>query len=184
MRAALLARARNLLAALVVFVAVVSPLAIALAVSVGGVATTLATPNDALLATDPAAAQAAAAYVLAHERSGDLTLGSPQVVWPLDQPDDAAGQPRPLYAADLLQTLAYSGQPAAFYPGGLPRARWAFAVSLDRARYVIVDNLLRRLAAPGEVGNLAPLLATVEAWPIVYQRGEYTVYEHPSGASR
>ncbi|HEY7832395.1 MAG TPA: glycosyltransferase family 39 protein, partial [Ktedonobacterales bacterium] len=165
MRAALLARARNLLAALVVFVAVVSPLAIALAVSVAGVATTLATPNDALLATDPAAAQAAGAYVLAHERSGDLTLGSPQVVWPLDQPDDAAGQPRPLYAADLLQTLAYSGQPAAFYPGGLPRALWAFAVSLDRARYVIVDNLLRRLAAPGEVANLAPLLATVEAWP-------------------
>ncbi|HEX9413919.1 MAG TPA: glycosyltransferase family 39 protein [Ktedonobacterales bacterium] len=172
-------RARNAAAALVVFVVVISPLAIALAGDAAGLATTLPTRDDAVLATAPQDAQAAAGYVLAHARPGDLTLGSPQVVWMLDQPEDARGRTRPLYSADLLQTLAYQGRAAAFYPAGLPPQRWAYAVSLGRARYVIVDDLLRRLAAPGQVDGLAQILAAVETWPLVYHHGEYALYERP-----
>jgi hypothetical protein len=147
-------------------------------------ATTLPTRQDATLATSPADARAVARYILAHARAGDVTLGSPQIVWMLDQPDDALGHPRPLYAADILQALAYAGQSAAFYPAGLPRSRWVFDVSLGHARYVVVDDLVRGLAAPGEVPGLARLLAMVKPWPVAYQRGEYIVYERPGSASR
>lgn len=183
-RAAAFARGRTALAALVVFLVVVSPLAIALAADAAGLATTLPTRQDATLATSPAAAQAVAGYILAHAHKGDVTLGSPQIVWMLDQPDDAHGHPRALYAADILQALAYAGQSAAFYPAGLLRSRWVFDVSLGHARYVVVDDLVRGLAAPGEVPGLAGLLATVRSWPVAYQRGEYTVYERPGSAGQ
>jgi 4-amino-4-deoxy-L-arabinose transferase-like glycosyltransferase len=172
-------RPRALLGALVLFVAIASPLAVALASDAAGLAGTFATRNDAVLATAPAETEAAARFVLARARPGDLTLGSPQVVWMLDQPDDAHGARRPIYAADLLQAVAYQGQGAAFYPAGLPRGRWAYEVSLSRARYVIVDDLIRRLAAPDQVAGLVPLLATVRAWPVVYHLGEYTIYQQP-----
>jgi hypothetical protein len=172
-------RARNLAAALLVFVVVVSPLAIALAEDGFGLAITLTTREDGFLGT-PSDARAAAAYVLAHARPGDVTLGSPQVVWMLDQPDDARGQPRAIYGADILQALAFSGQAAAFYPAGLGPARWAFDVAPDHARFVIVDNLVRQLAAPSQVDGMPVLLRTVETWPVVYRRGQYTVYERPA----
>ena len=173
------ARWRTSLAALVVFVVVVSPVAIALATDAAGLASTLSTPNDAIVATSPADAQAVAAYVLARARPGDVILGSPQIVWQLDQPDDVTGHPRPIYGADLLQSVAVTGEPAAFYPAELPPSRWAFDVSLRHARYVIVDSLVRELAQPSQVAGLAQLLAEAESWPAVYQRGEYTVYQRP-----
>lgn len=98
----------------------------------------------------------------------------------LDQPDDASGHPRSIYAADMLQALAYQGHAAAFYRAGLPAHRWAFPVSLAQARFVIMDSLLVRLSAPNEVPGLASMLATVRAWPVVYRRGDFTVYANPS----
>ncbi|HEV2238034.1 MAG TPA: glycosyltransferase family 39 protein [Ktedonobacterales bacterium] len=172
-------RPRALLAAAVLFVVIASPLAVALAGDAAGLASTFPTRNDAAIATAPAEAQAAARFVLAHARPGDLTLGSPQVVWLLDQPEGAGGGTRPIYGADLLQAVAYQGHAAAFYPAGLPRGRWAYDVSLARARYVIVDDLIRRLAAPDQVPGLIPLLGTVGAWPVVYHHGEYTIYQRP-----
>jgi hypothetical protein len=172
-------RPRALLAALLLFVVIASPLAVALASDAAGLASAFPTRNDVAIATVPSEAQEAARFVLARARPGDLTLGSPQVVWMLDQPDDAKGASRSVYAADLLQAVAYQGHAAAFYRAGLPRERWAYDVSLGGARYVIVDDLIRRLAAPDQVSGLAPLLATVRAWPVVYHHGEYTIYERP-----
>jgi hypothetical protein len=160
-------------------VVVVSPLAGALAGDVAGLASTVPTRNEVAIAPTPAEAQAAARFVLARVRTGELTLGSPQVVWLLDQPEGVTSVPRPIYGADLLQTVAYQGHAAAFYPAGLPRGRWAYDVSLMRARYVIVDDLIRRLATPDQVAGLIPVLATVRAWPVVYHHGEYTIYQRP-----
>jgi hypothetical protein len=47
-------------------------------------------------------------------------------------------------------------------------------------RFVIVDNLARQLAAPGQVDGMPALLRAVETWPAVYRRGQYTVYERPA----
>ena len=55
-------------------------------------------------------------------------------------------------------------------------------MSLGSARYVVVDDLLRALAKPGQVDALGPLLQQVEQWPIAYTNGQYTVYERPGSA--
>ena len=161
-------------AALLAFLVVVSPVGIALASDVSGLATTFTTRQDAVLAS-ASDAQTVSRYVTAHTRPGDLVLASPEVAWLFDGPDATHG----IEGADLLQTIAQSGRAAAFYPSGLAASRWAYDVSLDRARYVVVDNLLRSLATPDEEPALVPLLRQVESWPVAFAVGQYTVYERP-----
>ena len=160
---------------LIVFVVVVSPVAIATASDAAGLASTLATRQDAQL-TIPADTQAVANYIYAHAQPGDLTLASPAVAWMFDGPPNAPS----LRGADILQLLAQSGQAAAFYPAGLSADRWAYRVTLGAARYVVVDDLIRQLAAPNQLPALIPLLRTVERWAAVYIRGQYVVYARPS----
>lgn len=168
-------RLAKLAATAAVFLAIVSPVGLAVATDTAGLAGTLNTHQDALLAT-PADASATIAYVLAHAHPGDLVLASPTLAWAFDAP---ASSPS-LKGADLLQTLAQSGQSASFYPAGLPASRWSYDVSLASARYVVVDKLLRQLAAPGQIAALAPLLRQVQRWPIVFTSGQYTVYANPA----
>ncbi len=124
-------------------------------------------------------AQATIDFVLARARPGDLTLASPQIAWAFDEPEDAHGRTLDVRGADITQTVAYGGQAAAFYPAGLPRSRWAYDISLGQARFVIVDDLLRQLSAPDQLPALAPLLKQAENWPVVFQCGQYVVYERP-----
>jgi len=169
-------RAIRLAAATIVFLVVVSPVGLSLASDAAGLASTLPTRQDELLAT-PNDADATARYVFTHARAGDLVLASPEIAWMFDQP--AAPAPATL-GADLLQTLAERGEAASFYPAGLPASRWAYDTSLARARYVVVDNLIRRLARPDQVTTLKPVLAEAQRWPAVYTSGQYTVYERPA----
>jgi hypothetical protein len=171
-------RLSRALGTLLLFVVIAAPLAMAGASDAVGLSGTLTTPQDALLAP-PADAEAAQAYILTRARAGDLILASPQLAWAFDQPVDARGHATGIEGADITQTVAYGGQVAAFYPAGLPRDRWVYDVSLARARYVVVDDLIRALAAPDQLPALAPLLARVERWPVVFQRGQYVVYERP-----
>lgn len=131
------------------------------------------------LLVQPADAQATIQFTLAHAQRGDLVLASPQMAWAFDQPVDAQGRPLGVAGADVVQTVAYEGQAAAFYPAGLPRGRWAYDIAPSAARYVIVDDLLRQLAAPDQLPALAPILKQMERWPVVFRRGQYTVYERP-----
>jgi 4-amino-4-deoxy-L-arabinose transferase-like glycosyltransferase len=167
-------RYARLLAALVVFVAIVSPVALVLATDAAGLATTLPTRQDALLGT-PADARAVAHYVFAHAAPGDLVLSSPEMAWMFDSPDRS---PR-TRGADILQTLAQSGESASFYPVGLPASRWAYNVSLSSARYVVMDNLLRQLAQPGQLPALESVLQEAQSWPRVFSRGQYVVFRQP-----
>lgn len=168
----------RMLMALLVFLVIGAPVALAGANDVVGLAGKLVTPQDSLLAT-PADAQTTIQFTLAHARPSDLVLASPQIAWAFDQPEDAQGHALGVSGADIVQTVAYGGREAAFYPAGLPRLRWAYDVSLSQARFVIVDDLLRQLAAPDQLPALSPILAQVERWPVVYRRGQYTVYERP-----
>ncbi|HEU0026207.1 MAG TPA: glycosyltransferase family 39 protein [Ktedonobacterales bacterium] len=172
-------RLSQVLTALLVFVVIGSPLAMAGASDAVGLAGRLTTPQDALLAT-PTDAAAAQRYILTHARAGDLVLASPQIAWAFDDPENIHGRPSGVEGADITQTVAYAGQAAAFYPAGLPRNRWAYDASLGRARYVVVDDLIRALAAPGELPRLTPMLAQVERWPVVFRSGQYVIYEQPS----
>jgi 4-amino-4-deoxy-L-arabinose transferase-like glycosyltransferase len=168
----------RILMALLVFVVIGSPVALAGASDAVGLAGTLTTPQDSLLAT-PADAQATIQFMLAHAQRGDLVLASPQLAWAFDQPVDAQGRPLGVAGADIVQTVAYGGHAAAFYPAGLPRDRWAYDIAPSAARFVIVDDLVRQLAAPDQLPALAPILKQVERWHVVFRRGQYTVYERP-----
>ena len=167
-------RLAKLAATAAAFLVVVSPTGLAMASDVAGLAGTLSTHQEGVLAM-PADAQATIAYVLAHTHPGDLVLASPELAWAFDAPASAPG----LKGADLLQTVAQSHQSAAFYPADVPASRWSYDVALDAARFVIVDDLLRHLAAPGQVDALAPLLQRIQRWPAVFTRGQYTVYARP-----
>lgn len=169
-------RAVRLAAATIVFLVVVSPVGVSLASDAAGLASTLPTRQDELLAT-PNDADATARYVFTHARAGDLVLASPEIAWMFDQP--AAPAPA-TFGADLLQTLAVRGQAASFYPAGLPASRWAYDTSLGRARYVVVDNLIRRLTKPDQIAALKPVVEELQRWPAVYTSGQYTVYERPA----
>jgi dolichyl-phosphate-mannose-protein mannosyltransferase len=170
---------RRQVAALLVFLVVVSPLGLAMAADAVGLGGTLTTRQDDILAT-PGDAQAAGRYVLAHAHSGDLVLASPTIAWMFDVPDGSGGG-GDIQGADILQSIAQAGDQVAFYPAHLPADRWAYDVSPDRARYVVVDDLLRRLAEPGQAPALQPILARVERWPVAFTAGQYTVYERPVG---
>ncbi|HEY7126325.1 MAG TPA: glycosyltransferase family 39 protein [Ktedonobacterales bacterium] len=163
--------------ALTLFLVIISPLGITIALDAVGLATRLRTNIETTLATNSDDAQRAIAYVLGHAQPGDLVLASPQLAWALDNPEDTTSQGSGLLAADPLQSIAYSGQDVAFYPANLTPSRFAFDPSLARTRYAIVDNLWRTLAAPDQVPQMQPLLAQVQQWTQVAQFGEYTIYE-------
>ena len=171
---------RRQVAALLVFLVVVSPLGLATAADAVGLGGTLTTRQDDILAT-PGDAQAAGRYVLAHAHAGDLVLASPTIAWMFDAPEGGGGAG--IQGADILQSIAQAGDQVAFYPAHLPADRWAYDVSPERARYVVVDDLLRRLAAPGQAPALQPILARVKRWPIAFTAGQYSVYERPAGAA-
>jgi 4-amino-4-deoxy-L-arabinose transferase-like glycosyltransferase len=163
--------------ALILFLALISPLGITIAADAVGVANGLHTRIDTSLATHPDDAQRAVSYILAHAHAGDVVLCSPQVAWMLDDPEDASGHETGILATEPLQSVAYSGQAIAFYPANLAPGRFAFDPSAAHARFAIVGNFWRTLAAPDQAPQVQPLLALVERWPVVYQVGEYTIYE-------
>ena len=175
-----LAKIRRFSIAVVLFLALISPLGITIAAASAGIATTLHTKIDYSLANSPADAQQAAQYILTHAQPGDVVLCSPQVAWMLDDPEDVGGHETGILAADPLQSVAYTGQAIAFYPANLGQSRFVFNPTVDHARYAIVDNLWRTLAQPDQALQLAPLLAQVERWPAVYHIGEYIIYQQES----
>ncbi len=171
-----LARGKRFNVALLLFLALVSPLGITIAADGAGIVNGLHTSIDTSLATHPDDARRAASYVLAHAHAGDVVLCSPHIAWMLDNPEDG-GQETGILATEPLQSVASTGQAIAFYPANLPPGRFAFDPSAAHARFAIVDNFWRALAAPDQAPQVQPVLALVESWPLVYQAGEYTIYQ-------
>jgi len=115
----------------------------------------------------PADARAAAAYVAAQRAPGDLALASPGLAWLL-----------PGEAADFQMALAYAGQATPHVPANLPRERYRFDPSFERARFVVVDPLWRNWGLYHAAG-LSARLAEVEQWPVGLRAGEIVVYVRP-----
>jgi hypothetical protein len=170
-------RLKRFSVALVLFLALISPLGITIAADAVGVTNGLHTHIDSSLALHPDEAERAASYILARAHAGDVVLCSPQVAWLLDDPEDSSGHDTGILATEPLQGVASSGQSIAFYPAGLTPDRFAFDPSAANARFAIVDDFWRALAAPDQAPQVKPALTLVESWPKVYQVGEYTIYE-------
>jgi 4-amino-4-deoxy-L-arabinose transferase-like glycosyltransferase len=172
-----LAFAKRFSVALILFLALISPLGITIAADAVSVANDLHTRIDSSLALHPADAERAARYILAHAQAGDVVICSPQVAWLLDDPEDSSGHDTGILATEPLQSVAYSGQAIAFYPANLGTDRFAFDPSVAHARFAIVDTFWKALAAPDQAPQVKPLLTLVESWHKLYQVGEYTIYE-------
>ncbi len=160
-------RAARPSAALAAFILLFSPLAGAAIKDGLGVTFGLRMAIDPYLARDVSAAQAAIDYINQRVGPDDVVLASPQIAWALR-----------CRSADLMQAVAFQGLATAFYPAGLPRRRFAFEPSLSRARFVVIDEFLRRWAQ--EMPAERALLADAGSWPRVFQDGEYEVHERPA----
>jgi hypothetical protein len=115
----------------------------------------------------PGEARAAAAYVAGRRAPGDLVVASPALAWLL-----------PGETADFQMALAYTGTAMPHVPADLPRERYRFDPSFERARFVIVDPLWRNWGV-FHVAGLAARLEAVERWPVGFQAGGITVYARP-----
>ncbi len=115
-------------------------------------------------------AAAMAGWLNRRLRPDDLVIAMPQVSWALRA-----------RTTELLQSVAYGGQPSAFYPAGIAPRRWRYPVGIDAARFLVVDDFTRAWIAQN--GAERALVARVRhRWPLVYAHGEYTVYENPAHA--
>ncbi len=153
-------------AALMTALVVVLPLGLEAARTAGGVATRLEPRFDWALARDHASARAAAAYVSSQSGEEDVVIVSPHVSW--------------LYrgrVTDFFQSLAWSGEPVAFYPAGMSHSRFRFDPSPEAATFAVVDDFWRRWSEAS--APLATLTSEVEGWPEVQRAGEYSVRRNP-----
>src|SRR6185437_9480191 len=100
-----LPRLKRFSVALILFLALISPLGITIAADAVGVAEGLHTRVDTSLATHPDDAERAASYILAHAHAGDVVLCSPQVAWLLDDPEDSSGHETGILATEPLQSV-------------------------------------------------------------------------------
>jgi 4-amino-4-deoxy-L-arabinose transferase-like glycosyltransferase len=157
--------ARSVVAALVVGL----PLGLEAARSSGAVATSFVTRFDWALVTDQEDARRAAAFVDQQAGSHDVVLVSPHVAWLYSA-----------HTADFFQAVAVGGDAIAFYPAGLPRARFVFDPSPASAHFAVIDPFWRRWSAAS--APLASLTATIESWPEVLRAGDVSVRRNPRPA--
>ena len=97
---------------------------------------------------------------------GDVVICSPQIAWLFKAP-----------AADVLQSVAATGQGVAFYPSGLPLSRFRYDPRIGSARFVVEDDFMPAIAE--QVPAVAGVLKQAETWPVVVRNGEYVVYRRP-----
>lgn len=118
-------------------------------------------------------ARAMAGWVNARIRPGDVVLAMPQVAWLLH-----------CRTAELLQAVAITGHGTEFYPSGLEPDRWAYDVHLTASRLLVIDAFTG-LWVRGHPRERALVAFARARWPLVYRRGEYTVFANPawSGSS-
>lgn len=135
---------------------------------VSSVQSPLATRLDYVLARKPTDALAVTDFINANAQPDDLVLASPALVWRIHA-----------HAADFEQALAYQGEYTLNYAEGLPRERFAFDPSIDKATFIILDPIWRNWAAE-VMPALKPYIVEIETWTRVLHRGDYDVYRNPA----
>lgn len=115
----------------------------------------------------PQHAREVAEFINARIQPDEVVIASPPVGWMIHA-----------NAADFQMMIAYGGVGTPHLPVDLPRDRWVFDPSLANARFVVTDPPWFNwgvLHVPG----LDDALEEIQTWPVVFTRGDLTVYEHP-----
>ena len=76
--------------------------------------------------------------------------------------------------ADFLGALAYTGQIPNNYIE-IDRSRFTQNISLDQARFVILDPLAEEFA-PKVLPGMQVWLDEIHTWPLVFEAGDIRVY--------
>lgn len=97
----------------------------------------------------------------------DIVLTSPQIGWALNA-----------RVADFQQSVAYVGGDTIHFPSDVPRNRFLYDITPENADYVVVDDLWRGWAARN-IEAVREMLETVQTWSVIYEAGEYQVYQNP-----
>ena len=160
-----LARGRRLLEALVLFVLLPAPLLISAFETTSQVALGFQTAIQGVL-VDAADARRVAGFLKSTSLPGDLVVGSPAVLWQLDN-----------RVADFQQMLAADGRASLHYPLDLPKERFAYDARLGAARFAVLDPIWRDWAVP-TLPELADLMPVIERWPVVFRAGAIEVREN------
>jgi hypothetical protein len=129
------------------------------------------TPIDGVLPRSTSQAVSMAAWLNSRVRSSDLVLAMPQVSWLFHA-----------RTAELLQAVAITGRPSAFYPAGIPASRWVYDVHVLAARYLVLDRFTNAWIAQN-APERALVLEARHGWRLVYAAGEYRIYENPHPTS-
>jgi hypothetical protein len=124
----------------------------------------LFTGNDDLMLAKPEDAEKARTFINARVEPGDLVLGSPTLIWGL----------KTMNRADFLGALAYTGQKPNNYIDVEP-SRYTQDISLDTARFVILDPLAEKFA-PKVLPGMQAWLDEIHTWSVVFESGDIRVY--------
>ncbi len=120
------------------------------------------TPIDVFCADKIEDTKAAVLFLKSNHKDGYFTIASPMVAHALE------------YYAVLPKDVA------AFNIGTGDRNKFVVDLSLSKAQFFVVDNLFYVHTLPYD-SNCLELAWTIEQhnWPLVYEGGEYRIYENP-----
>jgi hypothetical protein len=155
--------AANLFAILVVFSPIIWMALASFSMTVYSV-DYLFTGNDDLQLVKPEDADKARAFINAQVEPGELVLGSPSMIWGL----------KTMNRADFLGALAYTGEQPNNYIY-VDKARYTQDISLDAARFVVLDPLAEEFA-PKVLPGMQSWLDKIHTWPVVFESGDIRVY--------
>lgn len=109
-----------------------------------------------------------AIFVNANVKEEDFVLASSNLWWLVK-----------CNSADLVQSAAQNGITSDFIPVPLDKNRFIFNCDYKKAKYLIIDNLVRRwMISQNGVIDILHNIET-EGWKKVFERGEYVVYANP-----
>ncbi|MBI2195025.1 MAG: glycosyltransferase family 39 protein [Planctomycetes bacterium] len=122
--------------------------------------------------SDAAAAQDAARFINERTEAEDFVIATPNLPWMLT-----------CRSTDVQQMAARLPGGTIWYPRDLPRERFLYEPSHERARFLVADGLTFTFYLT--VRNCDEVLYRIHAerWPLAAQFGEFRIYENPRLAS-
>jgi 4-amino-4-deoxy-L-arabinose transferase-like glycosyltransferase len=151
---------------LILFLVVISPFIITLALGVYQAQTSLR-PEISPVLVDVNNAQDVIDYVNFRVKKNDLVLASPAIAWAIDS-----------NAADFQMAIASKGGNTKHFPNDIPQDRFSFDPDYEKADYIIIDPIWINWAVPNMV-EVELMVENVKEWPLVYSSGQIEVYQNP-----
>ena len=124
-------------------------------------------PVKRVIITDVDHVERVAEYVNRHTVPDDVVLAPPHAAWMIES-----------RAADFQQAVAYMGGETQNYPKQMDTGRFLFDCSVENARYALLFDSWREWAGE-KMPDVETAFQIIEAWPVVYQKGDWRVYANP-----